>query len=147
MKTFSLEIDTPIKVINEESVKYLRCPGIDGSFGVMHKHRNGVFALETGEVKIETNNVDDEITKIAGPQLVVPIMNARYTLNAANARWGSLYDALYGTNVIEGKIDKNWDQNRAVQVIKYVRNFFDENFPLEKSSWKKFSRQQVWQKI
>ena len=56
MKTFSLEIVTPIKVINEESVKYLRCPGIDGSFGVMHKHRNGVFALETGEVKIETNN-------------------------------------------------------------------------------------------
>ena len=56
MKTFSLEIVTPIKVINEESVKYLRCPGIDGSFGVMHKHRNGVFALDTGEVKIETNN-------------------------------------------------------------------------------------------
>ena len=56
MKTFSLEIVTPIKVINEESVKYLRCPGVDGSFGVMHKHRNGVFALETGEVKIETNN-------------------------------------------------------------------------------------------
>ena len=56
MKTFSLEIVTPIKVINEESVKYLRCPGVDGSFGVMHKHRNGVFALDTGEVKIETNN-------------------------------------------------------------------------------------------
>ena len=52
MKTFSLEIVTPIKVINEESVKYLRCPGVDGSFGVMHKHRNGVFALQTGEVKI-----------------------------------------------------------------------------------------------
>ena len=56
MKTFSLEIVTPIKVINEESVKYLRCPGVDGSFGVMHKHRNGVFALDTGEVKIETKN-------------------------------------------------------------------------------------------
>ena len=56
MKTFSLEIVTPIKVINEESVKYLRCPGVDGSFGVMHKHRNGVFALDTGEVKIETSN-------------------------------------------------------------------------------------------
>ena len=56
MKTFSLEIVTPIKVIIEESVKYLRCPGVDGSFGVMHKHRNGVFALDTGEVKIETNN-------------------------------------------------------------------------------------------
>ena len=56
MKTFSLEIVTPIKVINQESVKYLRCPGVDGSFGVMHNHRNGVFALDTGEVKIETNN-------------------------------------------------------------------------------------------
>ena len=56
MKTFSLEIVTPIKVIIEESVKYLRCPGVDGSFGVMYKHRNGVFALDTGEVKIETNN-------------------------------------------------------------------------------------------
>ena len=55
-ENISLEIVTPIKVINEESVKYLRCPGVDGSFGVMHKHRNGVFALETGEVKIETNN-------------------------------------------------------------------------------------------
>ena len=56
MKTFSLEIVTPTKVINQESVRYLRCPGVDGSFGVMHKHRNGVFALETGEVKIETNS-------------------------------------------------------------------------------------------
>ena len=56
MKTFSLEIVTPIKVIIEESVKYLRCPGVDGSFGVMHKHRNGVFALDTGEITIETNN-------------------------------------------------------------------------------------------
>ena len=74
----------------------------------------GYLAQEKNDFNIETSQVDKEISSIAGPQLVVPVDNARYALNAANARWGSLYDALYGTNVIEGKIDKNWDQNMQV---------------------------------
>ena len=87
---------------------------------------------------IETNNVDDEITKIAGPQLVVPIMNARYTLNAANARWVSLYDSLYGTNIIESEEggSERYDPQRGQEVIKYVREFFDKYFPINGTSWK-----------
>ena len=93
---------------------------------------------EGSDFKIETNNVDDEIAQIAGPQLVVPIMNARYTLNAANARWVSLYDSLYGTNIIESEEggSERYDPNRGQEVIKYVREFFDKCIPIEGTSWK-----------
>ena len=97
------------------------------------------YLKESGpDFKIETNNVDDEITQIAGPQLVVPIMNARYTLNAANARWVSLYDSLYGTNIIESEEggSERYDPNRGQEVIKYVREFFDKYIPIDGTSWK-----------
>ena len=92
---------------------------------------------EGPDFKIETTNVDDEITRIAGPQLVVPIMNARYTLNAANARWVSLYDSLYGTNIIESEEggSERYDPNRGREVIKYVRKFFDKYVPIDGTSW------------
>ena len=97
------------------------------------------YIFDEGEdFNIETDNVDDEITKIAGPQLVVPIMNARYTLNAANARWVSLYDSLYGTNIIESEEggSERYDPLRGQEVIKYVREFFDKHIPLDGTSWK-----------
>ena len=107
------------------------------------------FLIEIGYLKkegpdflIETKNVDEEITKIAGPQLVVPIMNARYALNAANARWMSLYDSLYGTDVIEqseDSVSERYDPLRGEMVIKYGRDFLDKYFPLNNLSWHKIT--------
>ena len=98
----------------------------------------GYLKDEGPDFKIETKNVDKEISKIAGPQLVVPIMNARYALNAANARWVSLYDSLYGTDIIESEEggSERYDPNRGQEVIKYVREFFDKFIPIEGTSWK-----------
>ena len=98
----------------------------------------GYLKNEGPDFKIQTSNVDDEIALIAGPQLVVPIMNARYTLNAANARWVSLYDSLYGTNIIESEEggSERYDPNRGQEVIKYVREFFDKHIPINGTSWK-----------
>ncbi len=95
---------------------------------------------EKNDFKIETADVDEEISSIAGPQLVVPVDNARYALNAANARWGSLYDSLYGTDIIPGSLGKNWDQERAKKVINFVRDFLDERIPLAQISWKNVSK-------
>ena len=98
------------------------------------------YLVEEGEdFSISTQNVDPEISSIAGPQLVVPISNARFALNAANARWGSLYDALYGTDMIseEDEASRSGAYNplRGDKVIEFAKKFLDENFPLESSSY------------
>ncbi len=98
----------------------------------------GYLVPEGGPFSITTDNVDDEIAQIAGPQLVVPVNNARYALNAANARWGSLYDALYGTDAIpdEGELQKGlkFNPKRGAAVVARVCEFLDEVMPLTDGS-------------
>ena len=98
---------------------------------------------EKEDFKIGTSNVDEEISSIAGPQLVVPVDNARYALNAANARWGSLYDSLYGTDIIPGEKFKNYNKVRADKVVNYVRNFLDESVPLKNQSWSEIEKFEI----
>ena len=136
--------ETLQKKINEWHVKNKK-----NEFNI-EKYKNflkeiGYLKDEGPDFKIDTKNVDDEIALIAGPQLVVPIMNARYTLNAANARWVSLYDSLYGTNIIESDEggSERYDPLRGQEVIKYVREFFDKYIPIDGTSWKNIASLKV----
>jgi malate synthase len=102
----------------------------------------GYLQPEKGAFTVGTADVDAEIARIAGPQLVVPVTNARYALNAANARWGSLYDALYGTDVIEGpgregpRRAAGYDAERGARVIGFVRDFLDDHFTLSDGTYR-----------
>ena len=104
------------------------------------------YIVEQGpDFKIKTQNIDDEISKIAGPQLVCPVDNARFILNAANARYMSLYDSLYGSDVIESEesASERYDPERGLEVIKYTKKFLDDHFTLNNSSWSKVNRIEI----
>ena len=113
--------------------------GIDQAAYELFLTEIGYLCKDGPDFTIDTANVDAEIATIAGPQLVVPVTNARYALNAANARWGSLYDALYGTDALSeddgATRSGGYNPARGAKVIAFVRNILNEAVPLASASW------------
>ena len=108
-------------------------------------HEIDYLKNEGNDFTISTKNVDKEISSICAPQLVCPISNARFILNAANARWVSLYDSLYGSNIIESEEygSERYDPERGLEVIKYTKKFLDKYFSIEPDSWKNVNRIEI----
>ena len=101
----------------------------------------GYLMSEGDDFQIETKDVDPEIGIMSGPQLVVPVTNARYTINAVNARWGSLYDAIYGSDVLDdGPVSSSYDPERGERVIAFSKSHLDQFAPLINYSWSEVSK-------